>query len=92
MVLGVEEDYCYQQVDKTIQTEGTIIFIGTDGIWEAHNGSGEMFGKDRLHRLISDNADKSAEEIQDVVLQAVRKFRGNAAQEDDITLVVIKTV
>ena len=92
MVLGVEEDYCYQQVDKTIQTEGTVIFIGTDGIWEAHNGAGEMFGKDRLHRIISDNADKSAEEIQDAVLEAVRKFRGNAAQEDDITLVVIKTV
>ena len=92
MVLGVEEDYCYEQVDKAIETDGTIIFIGTDGIWETHNSEGELFGKDRLHRIIRENADKSAEGIQSAVLDAVRKFRGDVPQEDDITLVVIKTV
>jgi sigma-B regulation protein RsbU (phosphoserine phosphatase) len=92
MVLGVQEDYRYEQVDKTIQTEGTVIFIATDGIWEAHNGAGDMFGKDRLHQIIRDNADKSAAAIQVAVLDAVSKFRGNLTQEDDITIVVIKTV
>ena len=90
MVLGVEEDYCYEQVDKGIETAGTIIFIGTDGIWEAHNFKGELFGKDRLHQIIRDNADKSAGAIQGAVLDAVGKFRGSAPQEDDITIVVIK--
>jgi sigma-B regulation protein RsbU (phosphoserine phosphatase) len=90
MVLGVEEDYCYEQVDKGIETAGTIIFIGTDGIWEAHNFKGELFGKDRLHQKIRDNADKSAGAIQGAVLDAVGKFRGSVPQEDDITLVVIK--
>jgi sigma-B regulation protein RsbU (phosphoserine phosphatase) len=90
MVLGVEEDYCYEQVDKGIETAGTIIFIGTDGIWEAHNFKGELFGKDRLHQIIRDNADKSAGAIQGAVLDAVGKFRGSVPQEDDITLVVIK--
>jgi sigma-B regulation protein RsbU (phosphoserine phosphatase) len=90
MVLGVEEDYCYEQVDKGIETAGTIIFIGTDGIWEAHNFKGELFGKDRLYQIIRDNADKSAGAIQGAVLDAVGKFRGSVPQEDDITLVVIK--
>jgi sigma-B regulation protein RsbU (phosphoserine phosphatase) len=92
MVLGVEEDYSYQQVDKTIETEGVVILLGTDGIWEAHNPEGELFGKDRLHRIVRDNADKSAEAIQGAVLNGVSKFRGTLPQEDDITIVVIKTV
>ena len=92
MVLGVEEEYSYQQLDKTIQTHGTIIFIGTDGIWEAHNGDGEMFGKKRLYEIIRTNANKSADVIQNAVLEAISNFRGQAPQEDDITLVVIKVL
>jgi sigma-B regulation protein RsbU (phosphoserine phosphatase) len=92
MVLGVEEDYCYEQVDKAIETDGAVILIGTDGIWEAHNSEGELFGKDRLHQIIRDHADKSAAAIQGAVLDEVSKFRGKLPQEDDITIVVIKTV
>ncbi|MBT8406188.1 MAG: serine/threonine-protein phosphatase, partial [Deltaproteobacteria bacterium] len=92
MVLGVEEEYSYQQVEKTIEAVGTIILIGTDGVWEAHNGEGDMFGKKRLYEIIRTNADKSAEEIQNGVLDAISRFRGPAPQEDDITLVVIKVL
>jgi sigma-B regulation protein RsbU (phosphoserine phosphatase) len=92
MVLGVEKDYSYEQVGKTIETDGTIIFIGTDGIWETHDGEGEMFGKDRLSQIIRNNKDKSAGAIQDAVLEAVSDFRGDKEQEDDITIVVIKVL
>jgi phosphoserine phosphatase RsbU/P len=92
MVLGVEEDYSYEQVGKTIEADGTIILIGTDGIWETHNGEGEMFGKDRLSQIIRNNKDKSAGAIQDAVLEAVSDFRGDKEQEDDITIVVIKVL
>jgi sigma-B regulation protein RsbU (phosphoserine phosphatase) len=92
LVLGVEEDYSYEHVEKTIETDGTIIFIGTDGIWEAHNGEGEMFGKDRLAHIIRNNKHMSAGAIQDAVLEAVSDFRGDGEQEDDITIVVIKVL
>jgi sigma-B regulation protein RsbU (phosphoserine phosphatase) len=92
MVLGVEEDYWYEHVEKTIETDGTIIVIGTDGIWETHNGEGEMFGKDRLSQIIRNNHHKSAGAIQDAVLEAVSDFRGEKEQEDDITIVVIKVL
>jgi sigma-B regulation protein RsbU (phosphoserine phosphatase) len=92
MVLGVEEDYSYEQVEKSIETDGTIILIGTDGIWETHNGEGEMFGKDRLSHIIRNNHHKSAGAIQDAVLEAVSDFRGDTEQEDDITIVVIKVL
>ncbi|MEJ2365670.1 MAG: SpoIIE family protein phosphatase, partial [Deltaproteobacteria bacterium] len=92
MVLGVEEDYRYQQADKTIETEGAIILIGTDGIWETHNREGELFGKERLHQIIRENAQKSAEAILEAVLDGVSKFRGKLPQEDDITIAVVKTL
>ena len=92
MVLGVEEDYRYQQAERTIDTEGAIILIGTDGIWETRNAEGELFGKERLHQIIRENAEKPAEAIQDAVLDGVSKFRGNLPQEDDITIVLIKTL
>jgi sigma-B regulation protein RsbU (phosphoserine phosphatase) len=92
MVLGVEKDYSYEHVEKTIKTDGTIILIGTDGIWETHNGEGEMFGKDRLYQIIRKNNHKSAGAIQNAVLEAVSDFRGDAEQEDDITIVVIKVL
>jgi sigma-B regulation protein RsbU (phosphoserine phosphatase) len=92
LVLGVDEDYSYQELEKTIETDGTIILVGTDGIWEAHNGEGEMFGKERLYDIIRINALKTAEEIQDAVLEALSGFRGDAGQEDDVTIVVIKVL
>ncbi|MBE9533736.1 MAG: SpoIIE family protein phosphatase, partial [Proteobacteria bacterium] len=92
MVLGVEEDYFYEHVEKTVETDGTIILMGTDGIWETHNGEGEMFGKDRLSQIIRNNDHKSSEAILEAVLEAVSDFRGDAEQEDDITIVVIKVL
>ena len=92
LVLGVDETYSYEESQRTIDTDGTIILIGTDGIWEARNGDGEMFGKQRLLEIIRDNPKESARIIQDAVLEALAEFRRNAAQEDDVTLVIIKAI
>jgi sigma-B regulation protein RsbU (phosphoserine phosphatase) len=92
IVLGADEEYTFQQLEKTIGGPGTVILIGTDGIWEAHNSEGEMFGKKRLCEIIRNNGDKSSETILDAVLDAVTEFRGDMAQEDDVTLVVIRAM
>ena len=49
-----------------------------------------MFGLSRLHEIIRSNAAESAETIQNAVIGDLRTFQGDAPQEDDITLVVIK--
>jgi len=90
MVLGVEEDYCYQQADKTIETEGAIILIGTDGIWEAFNKKGKMFGKQRFKDIIRQNARSGADDILNAVYRELNKFTRGQKSEDDITLVIIK--
>jgi sigma-B regulation protein RsbU (phosphoserine phosphatase) len=69
---------------------GDVVVIGTDGIWEARNEAEELFGKDRLRETIAAHADESASHIYAAILDAVAAYRGDAPQEDDVTLVVIK--
>ena len=64
--------------------------IGTDGIWEMQNKNGEMFGKQALMEIIRNKKTASSRQIVDAVTEALESFRGDEAQEDDITLVVIK--
>jgi sigma-B regulation protein RsbU (phosphoserine phosphatase) len=51
-----------------------------------------MFGPERLQKVIREHALDSARTIQENVIREIDAFRGTAAQEDDITLVVIKLV
>ncbi|QJB55801.1 SpoIIE family protein phosphatase [Pseudodesulfovibrio sp. zrk46] len=87
--LGVlkESDYVEQANEMH---PGQIIAIGTDGIWEARNREGEMFGKQRFKDVVRNTADLSAQEIMDAVFEAVRKYTGGSKPEDDITLVIVK--
>jgi len=88
--LGVVEDTTYTRAGPVTLGGGDVIFIGTDGIWEARNAAGEMFGKRRLRELLSARAGLGAEELYAAVVEAVRDFQAGAPQADDITLVVIK--
>ena len=54
--------------------------------------AGQMFGKDRLRRIMHERAGQSAEEIRSAIVDAVGRFRAEQPQADDITLVVIKAL
>jgi sigma-B regulation protein RsbU (phosphoserine phosphatase) len=88
--LGVEERWVYEEYAGEPPPQGQVIVIGTDGIWEARNPAEEMFGKDALREIIRANAHRTAEQISLAVTDALAGFRGPRAQEDDITLVVLK--
>lgn len=90
MALGVDETQAFQENQVDQWSSGCIILIGTDGIWETENPAGEMFRKDRVRSIIRENREGSAADIMQAVLNAVRDFRQEAAQLDDITLVVVK--
>jgi serine phosphatase RsbU (regulator of sigma subunit) len=87
--LGFDESIEYDSFQRPIEA-GQVIVIGTDGIWETHNRTDEMFGKEALMEIIRNNHTASARQIVDTVTEALEQFRGDEAPEDDITLVVIK--
>ena len=90
MALGVVGDYNFEEYTVQDWEPGSMIVIGTDGIRETRNDSGEMFGLNRLLEIISRKANESAAVIQNTLIDAVDAFRGDTPQEDDITLVIIK--
>ena len=64
--------------------------IGTDGIYETADPENRAFGKERAQNVIRAHSEESAHTIQQALVSEVRRFRGELALEDDITLVVIK--
>lgn len=66
---------------------GVWAFVYTDGLIEATNAHGEMFGSERLERLFA--GDSSAEEVFRRISEAVQEFAQGATQHDDVTLAAI---
>ena len=90
VALGVDKDWRYELNEKLGLVKGQIIVLSTDGVWEAHNQAGAIFGKDRLYEIIRKNSVKKAKEIIEAVFSALGQFQKESAIEDDITIVVIK--
>ena len=87
--LGVLEDAVYEEEQREL-APGQIIAIGTDGIWEACNAQGSMFGKRLLEKAIRDHAERPSSEIVQRVLEALKQFLFPLDLQDDATLVVVK--
>jgi len=71
---------------------GDILVLYTDGVTEAHNMEGEMFGEKRLISLIREGGNLSAWEIKERILGEVETFTGDQPAFDDITLLVMKLI
>jgi len=67
-----------------------ILVLYTDGIVEGKDPKGKDFGDDRLHQLIHENKDNTAQEILDAILRDLESHQKSAEQSDDITLLVLK--
>lgn len=90
MALGVDADRRYEQFRKTDLKQGQVILLGSDGLWEARNPQGEMFGKEPIHQIIRQSPAATAREILTTCFNRFNVFLGDRAPEDDVTLVVIR--
>jgi sigma-B regulation protein RsbU (phosphoserine phosphatase) len=89
IALGVDDNCSFKEYQRSGSAK-QIILIGTDGVWEAENPRGEMFGKDRVKQILSLHPERSSQEIVNTIIDAVVDFRQTKRQRDDITLVVVK--
>ena len=70
---------------------GTVLY--TDGVIEAENHVGQMFGIERLEHAIGNlNPKLSAGEINSAISQNIVRFAGGKEQYDDTTIVVVKKI
>jgi sigma-B regulation protein RsbU (phosphoserine phosphatase) len=87
--LGIFEDVTYDEWGVTLET-GDILVFHSDGIAETYNSEGQLFGNERLRKLIEQHHEMSAAEMADRVLNEVDWFSQSAPLSDDRTLVVMK--
>jgi sigma-B regulation protein RsbU (phosphoserine phosphatase) len=92
VALGVQPDARFEQNEKNNLSAKQVIFLGTDGIWEARNPLGEMFGKDKIYQIIRQNSAASAREILSICFDRLNRFLEGRAPEDDVTMIVIKMI
>jgi len=91
IALGMVPDIENIAIEKEIPLEeNDAIVLYTDGITEARNEQGEMFGLKRLVQAVEQFGYKNANGIFDRVTRALSTFIIQAPQEDDITLIVLK--
>jgi len=91
IVLGRFSDAEYGQERLTMEP-GDRLLLYTDGIVEAQDQGGTMFGVERLRRLLVESDGQSADELCDAVMRQVYRWtsgRPEVPQEDDLTLMVI---
>ena len=88
--LGIDENFSYTEYPMNRLPPGTIIVMGTDGIWEATDSAGACYGKSQFKGIIQDLARQSSEEIVNGVFTEVHNYTRGLPPKDDITLVVIK--
>jgi serine phosphatase RsbU (regulator of sigma subunit) len=87
--LGLLPDPELDQQEITIPAGGGLLLY-TDGMTEAMDPRGEFFGQPLLRQVVRLNRDIPAQELCDRLLETVRAFHGQAPQDDDVTLVVIR--
>ncbi len=90
--LGIIADTDYAVSSTLFFNRGDILLVGTDGIWEAQNPAGEMFGTQRLTDILRQSAAEDAENILHQIVSSLNVFRGSQPQGDDVTLMVVKAV
>lgn len=87
--LGIaNEDSFNRRVEVMEMRQDDRIYIYSDGITEAVNPEGEMFGRQRLENIFINNT--SSEELFNEIRSALIKYQAGRAQQDDMTMIELR--
>jgi phosphoserine phosphatase RsbU/P len=86
-VLGLQAGRAFEACEDRLAPGSAVVFM-TDGVHEALNDRGELFGMQRVSGAVA-GADGHATAIRDRLGADLRRFAGAAEQSDDITLVCV---
>jgi sigma-B regulation protein RsbU (phosphoserine phosphatase) len=93
MVLGLMKDSEYSE-RKVRLSSGDVLVFYSDGLTEARNTDGELFGVERLHETVHEYLEKnsgktSAQDLLNWIYEAVSDFSSGIPLADDLTIVVL---
>ena len=86
--VGLFEDFEYEM--QTIQLQpGSALFLYTDGLTEARNAKGKLFGRERVEQMIAEVGTTNPKRLVETTIESWQKFIGETEQSDDLTLLAI---
>ena len=86
--LGLFPDASYEELTLATQPGDVLLFV-SDGILDAENHLGEMYGQDRLTGVLCGHRDQPAKHIADAVLADVTRFQDGKDRFDDETIIAL---
>jgi len=90
MPLGLMPGMGYEEKEAVLEKGESVLFY-SDGLVEAHEPKGEMFGFPRLRGLIAEHGGERS--LVNFLMEVLYSFTGEGwEQEDDITLVTLRRV
>jgi PAS domain S-box-containing protein len=90
MPLGLMPGMGYEEKETILQAGESVLFY-SDGLVEAHDPNGEMFGFPRLRTLVAEYDGEEEGSLVDLLMKELYSFTGEGwEQEDDITLVTLE--
>ena len=90
-VLGGMDGMRYQEYEVTLNS-GDGLFLYTDGVTEAKDNEGRLFGTERMLCALNRDPDASPEALLDTVKREIDSFAGTTSQFDDITMLCLRYV
>lgn len=81
MPIGLMEEAEYTEQTITLE-KGTMMMLYTDGVIEAANGKGELYGIGRMRNYLEQHAKDSCEEVVSGIRSEVMAFMDSEAQDD----------
>ncbi|MFA6074637.1 MAG: PP2C family protein-serine/threonine phosphatase [Negativicutes bacterium] len=89
-VLGIRKKSSpYNLSSLQLEANDILIFV-TDGVTEATDNTGKLFGQARINSAITNNAITSAEQATRMLLAGIAGFVGDTPQSDDICIVAVR--
>ncbi len=88
LALGLMPDIDYREGTLDLLPGDAVVFY-TDGVTEAENDKGELFGMERLYRVFENAPPRGAKDANTAVFEAVHAFAGDTPQSDDVTCLML---
>jgi len=91
-ILGMFADLPALEVGKIIVEPNSFLLNFTDGLTDLENGSKQLFGEDRILKLLKENHTKSPSEFNNLIIENLVEFKENEPFNDDISILTCRFV
>jgi len=86
--VGLFEDFKYEMQTTQMQPDSAL-FLYTDGLTEARNAKGKLFGRDRVGQMIAEAGTMNPKRLVETTIGCWQKFIRETEQSDDLTLLAL---